>query len=373
MQLLELTRGHHQEYAQRHGMDYWCVVGNPAVDKRPGWGKVPLLLSAIELGYDPVIWIDADAVIVRPDVDLSIQSLGGIGLVRHPSPEHWNTGVVLCRASAATEEFWRSVEQSPENNSAWMEQAAVNSLARDPRFGKLFEALDLEFNSVPGFAMATDPVIVGAHGMPLDERVSLLREIVKNVDQMSSRRAPELRSRDDFAEFLNSRTLVGEAVEVGVGRGEFSRAFLDRWQGRLLHLVDPWRHLPNYVDIANVADAGHEARLAEALKRLESHRGRFRVHRTCSLDAALFFDDVSLDFVYLDANHAFEAVWNDLNAWFPKLKSGGVFAGHDFLDGDLPEGQFGVKSAVRKFAAQIGLSVCQTAERTWPSWFFVKP
>jgi hypothetical protein len=50
-----------------------------------------------------------------------------------------------------------------------------------------------------------------------------------------------------------------------------------------------------------------------------------------------------------------------------------VFAGHDFLDGDLPEGRFGVESAVRKFTAQIGLSICQTAERAWPSWFFVKP
>jgi hypothetical protein len=181
-----------------------------------------------------------------------------------------------------------------------------------------------------------------------------------------------IKRRDDFPEFLNQVGLVGEAVEVGVGRGEFSRVFLDRWRGRQLHLIDPWRHLPDYVDIANVSDSQHEANLAHVKRSLARHDGRYRICRECSREAATRFDDNSLDFVYIDANHAFSAVSQDLRLWFPKIKAGGILAGHDFLDGSLPEGEFGVASAVRAFADANGFPVLTTDDPPWRSWYLVK-
>ena len=49
----------------------------------------------------------------------------------------------------------------------------------------------------------------------------------------------------------------------------------------------------------------------------------------------------SLDFVFIDAEHTFEAVVSDIRAWLPKVKHGGCIAGHD-LDWD------GVKRAVEQ-------------------------
>jgi predicted O-methyltransferase YrrM len=52
--------------------------------------------------------------------------------------------------------------------------------------------------------------------------------------------------------------------------------------------------------------------------------------RQKSLDAAKIYNDNSLDFVFIDAAHDYENVKNDIWAWYPKVKSGGMLAGHDY-------------------------------------------
>ena len=56
----------------------------------------------------------------------------------------------------------------------------------------------------------------------------------------------------------------------------------------------------------------------------------FEKLRERSVQAAKMFDDGSLDFVYLDGNHAPEAIREDMAAWLPKVKKGGIFCGDDF-------------------------------------------
>ncbi len=185
--------------------------------------------------------------------------------------------------------------------------------------------------------------------------------------------ADQLARREDFGELLNERKLLGEAVEVGVYRGVFSKALLDRWRGRMLHLVDSWRHLSNYFDGCNLSDRDHATCLAETQRNLARHRGRFRIHRKLSLEAVSSFRENSLDFVYIDANHAYEAVFQDIRAWYPRLKADGILAGHDFMDGDLPGGQFGVETAVREFQQQLGIELHLTDDPPYRSWYLLKP
>jgi predicted O-methyltransferase YrrM len=72
-------------------------------------------------------------------------------------------------------------------------------------------------------------------------------------------------------------------------------------------------------------------------------------HRALSVDAAKEFAHESLDFIYIDATHTFEAVSQDLLAWWPKLKPGGLMAGHDYPYFD------GLKAAVDGFVARNNL------------------
>lgn len=68
-------------------------------------------------------------------------------------------------------------------------------------------------------------------------------------------------------------------------------------------------------------------------------------HRCDSVMAAASFDDQSLDLIFLDARHKFEDVSRDLAAWWPKLRRGGLFAGHDYTYSP------GVRAAVDAFVA----------------------
>jgi predicted O-methyltransferase YrrM len=69
------------------------------------------------------------------------------------------------------------------------------------------------------------------------------------------------------------------------------------------------------------------------------------VMRGPSAIMAQSFENVSLDLVFIDADHGYESMRADLAAWTPKVRPGGVIAGHDF-EGDAC-GQFpGVQQAV---------------------------
>jgi hypothetical protein len=68
--------------------------------------------------------------------------------------------------------------------------------------------------------------------------------------------------------------------------------------------------------------------------------------------------------LYIDANHEYEYVKRDIHNWYPKLKFGGVFSGHDYFDGKTKHGVFGVKSAVDNFCIQNSINLCIINEVT---------
>lgn len=80
----------------------------------------------------------------------------------------------------------------------------------------------------------------------------------------------------------------------------------------------------------------------------------FKAIRSESLEAAKQFEDNSLDFVFIDASHEYKDVKDDIISWLPKVKYGGVIAGHDYakLDGTDPDFP-GVKLAVHELLTNI--------------------
>ena len=54
-----------------------------------------------------------------------------------------------------------------------------------------------------------------------------------------------------------------------------------------------------------------------------------------SLEAAQHIENNSLNFVYLDGSHKYEDVVNDIITWIPKIKKGGILAGHDIMWRDV--------------------------------------
>jgi Methyltransferase domain len=169
-------------------------------------------------------------------------------------------------------------------------------------------------------------------------------------------------TRGHLPELLNRRGLDGTGAEIGVKRGIFSEQILSVWRGDRLISVDPWLEAPGeeYVDTSNVSQDRHDQFYEEAARRLERFGDRSEIWRMTSVEAAARIAQNSLDFVYLDARHDYASVEEDLAHWFPKVRPGGIVAGHDYLDGQLAAGSFGVKSAVDEFFGRLGLAVSQT-------------
>lgn len=67
------------------------------------------------------------------------------------------------------------------------------------------------------------------------------------------------------------------------------------------------------------------------LENTKSYEDIITVIRGCSWEVAEQFEDGSFAFVFIDADHTYDSVVKDLQAWTKKVRSGGVVAGHDFF------------------------------------------
>ena len=85
-------------------------------------------------------------------------------------------------------------------------------------------------------------------------------------------------------------------------------------------------------------------------------------HNKSSLEAVEMYDDNSLDFVFIDSSHEYEETLAELKAWYPKVKSGGIFAGHDYPCWP------GVKQAVDEFFVELD----EEFENSELSWIYIK-
>jgi hypothetical protein len=91
--------------------------------------------------------------------------------------------------------------------------------------------------------------------------------------------------------------------------------------------------------------------------------------RQSSTFGARCFPDGFFDFVYIDANHTYSHTKADIHAWWPKVRVGGVLAGHDYLDYEINGVTFGVRQAVDEI---FGSDEIHVTEEEFPSWFVTK-
>ena len=180
-------------------------------------------------------------------------------------------------------------------------------------------------------------------------------------------------------------------AELGVMDGLFSHNILMRWpSNEKYYLIDIWAPLENYFDRANVDTIQQDQRLQGAKERLKEYENKTFFLRNLTIDAAKLIPDNSLDFVYIDARHDYCGCMQDLETYWPKLRSGGLMSGHDFVtaadhaqyfprddwsvceDGSIHPGA--VKAAVIEFAALHNLDIYTTPDGPYFSWLYsIKP
>ena len=80
------------------------------------------------------------------------------------------------------------------------------------------------------------------------------------------------------------------------------------------------------------------------------------------------FNDQSLNFVYIDANHSYDSVLEDLNCWWPKLKRHGILFGDDYFS--KSKEKYGVIKAVNEFTYHNKIQVHFSNQ--FKQYFFIK-
>lgn len=137
------------------------------------------------------------------------------------------------------------------------------------------------------------------------------------------------------------KPLIG--AEIGVAEGNFSRDMLQAGM-TMLFMVDVWERIKNQKGDASHGQSWHDWNWNHAQRITLPWVSNRKFLRGLSIEMAKRVPDESLSLVYLDADHSYEGVTSDLQAWFPKVVKGGVIAGHDYLNE-----AYGVKKAVQHF------------------------
>ena len=120
-------------------------------------------------------------------------------------------------------------------------------------------------------------------------------------------------------------------AEVGVAGGRTTSYILSRCPSlKRLYAVDLWQNVPpTFGGGTQYRTWDHEEIYKWFNKRVDPYRDRLIVIREVSWVAADHVEDNSLDFVFIDADHEYRSVVNDIEAWTPKIRPGGVLSGHD--------------------------------------------
>lgn len=160
-----------------------------------------------------------------------------------------------------------------------------------------------------------------------------------------------------------SNLIKGVGVEIGVWHGDGAIAILNKPIARV-YLVDPYDKAEEFKDCElkpSRFNEGYDLAILTAVRKVYkwSERAFFVFAR--SIEAAKTIED-DLDFVYIDANHNYEYVKQDIEAWYPKLKKGGILSGHDYPT-------LSVQKAVDEFVKSHKLKLIETI----PDWYCYKP
>ena len=174
-----------------------------------------------------------------------------------------------------------------------------------------------------------------------------------------------MKNRIELAKFLAGSGRI-KGAEIGVFAGYYSEKLCKFNPELELHCVDPWNK--NYMRADKVFSIAKEL------------LSPYRVHfwQKTSLEASKEIADGYLDFVYIDGEHSYESVKEDIEAWAPKVKKGGVVAGDDFYK--TGAGNMGVIDAVCEYASnhRYNLKITDWDETNLnqddrqPNWYFTK-
>lgn len=213
----------------------------------------------------------------------------------------------------------------------------------------------------------------GLYVSPLKQLVYYLYEVVpkgndtsrwdisylKQTGQWESKKYISASGLVDVVKNINADTIMG--VEIGVASGWNMNHFLANIPNLNLTGIDAYLPFTDW-NGAYVSEKLLDAQFRAATKNISEFSDRSNIIKMKSDDAASQFADESLDYIFVDGDHSYEGCLKDLQNYYPKLKKGGLFSGHDFT---VPD----VNRAINEFRKDKNFNpISNTYDNVW-YWF----
>jgi hypothetical protein len=168
--------------------------------------------------------------------------------------------------------------------------------------------------------------------------------------------------KDVYKRIVESVPSGGHIVEVGAWKGASTSYLAVEAQHKKLRIdvVDTWAGSDEHKDMIDIRE---NSLFGTFIDNLRPVINLINPIRTDSVSASKMYADESLDAVFIDADHRYESVRSDILAWMPKIKKGGILAGHDYMDS-----YGGVIKAVNETLSGFEIIECSTNK----CWLWIK-
>jgi len=182
-------------------------------------------------------------------------------------------------------------------------------------------------------------------------------------------------TRNDLAQLFHE---LGYKIgaEVGVFNGAYSKILCEAIPDLKLYCIDSWNV---YEDLPETKDEKYYKHYISRIERGYDSAKSLLSEYSCefikkySMEAVKDFARDSLDFVYIDANHLFDYVMEDIIEWSKIVKPGGIVSGHDYRCFKHKEVGFHISSAVNTYTSVHNIKPLFVLDKDKSSsWFFVK-
>lgn len=149
-------------------------------------------------------------------------------------------------------------------------------------------------------------------------------------------------------------------AEIGVENGDNALSMLDNMSISHLYLVDCYLSYADYLT-SLTSQQEQNSRYFKMFFQLKKYFDRATLVTRFSSFASTLFSNSFFDYVYIDANHDYQNVKQDINLWWSKVKEGGVLGGHDFDQTAVHN----VSKAVREFVLEKNLKLLLFNDSDW--------
>lgn len=191
---------------------------------------------------------------------------------------------------------------------------------------------------------------------------------------------PEIIGAEGLA-YLFAELGFKTGAEIGTDQGEYAERLSQIMPNLTLFCIDPWKaaaYEPGEQPESREDQSFFDKRYEETKEKLKPYKTL--ILRKTSMEVVKDVDDNSLDFVYIDGNHDFLNVTQDMHYWLKKVKPGGILSGHDYVR--YPSRKFNhVQKVVNAYTTAYHIFPVFLVTPTdkgmrrdrFRSWFLVKP